>query len=131
MVSVKREVIGKRGSKFHVLTVRDGCRGGFSQMAGEGRLTEVRVKRRDLGWIRKVDRRREGTKTSKSGKTRRNSGVREITCWRILKGRLLLTARVLAAILWRWRRTGPEAVLKVTRRTGPSELGIAGSAILD
>ena len=51
-----------------------------------------------------------------------------------LKERLLLTARVLAAVLWRWRRTGPEAVLKVTRRTGPSELGIAdiaGSAILD
>ena len=30
-------------------------------------------------------------------------------------------------------RTGPKAVLKVTRRTGPSELstGIAGTAILD
>ena len=40
---------------------------------------------------------------------------------------------VLAAILWRWRRTGPEAVLKVTQRTGPGELssGIDGAAILD
>ena len=38
-------------------------------MAGEGRLSEVRVKRRYLGWIRKVDRRREGTET------RRNGGV--------------------------------------------------------
>ena len=50
-----------------------------------------------------------------------------------MKGRLLLTGRVLAAILWRWRKTGPEAVLKVTRRTGPGELssGIVGTAILD
>ena len=100
-------------------------------MAGEGRLSEVRVKRRYLGWIGKVDWRREGTKT------RRNGGAwEEITCRRILKGRLLL-CRVLAAILWRWRRTGPEAVLKVARRTGPSELStgivvlIAGTAILD
>ena len=69
-MSVRREVIGKRGSKVQVLTVRDGCRGGFSQRAGEGGLSEVRVKRRDLGWIRKVDRRREGNNTSKSGKTR-------------------------------------------------------------
>ena len=40
---------------------------------------------------------------------------------------------ILAAILWRWRRTGPEAVLKVTQRTGPGELssGIDGAAILD
>ena len=96
-------------------------------MAGKGRLSEVRVKRRYLGWIGKVDWRREGTKT------RRNGGAwEEITCRRILKGRLLL-CRVLAAILWRWRRTGPEAVLKVVRRTGLSELstGIAGTAILD
>ena len=57
MVSLRREVIGKRGSKVHVLTIRDGRRGGFSQMAGEGRLSEVRVKRCDLGWIRKVNRR--------------------------------------------------------------------------
>ena len=56
-MSLRREVIGKRGNKVHVLLVRDGCRGGFSQMAGEGRLSEVRVKRFDLGWIRKVDRR--------------------------------------------------------------------------
>ena len=91
-------------------------------MAGEGRLSEVRVKRRYLGWID----RREGTKT------RRNGGVwEEITCWRILKGRLLLVGHVLATILWRWRRTGPEAVLKVTWRTGPSELSIAGSAVFD
>ena len=50
-----------------------------------------------------------------------------------MKGRLWLTSRVLAAILWRWRRTGPEAVVNVTRRTGPSELstGIASTAILD
>ena len=103
-------------------------------MAGEGRLSEVRVKRRYLGWIGKVDWRREGTKTRRSGETRRNGGVwEEITCRRILKGSLLLKCRVLAAILWRWRRAGPEAVLKVTRRTGPSELstGIAGTAILD
>ena len=101
-------------------------------MAGEGRLSEVRVKRRYLGWIGKVDRRREGTKTRRSGETRRNGGVwEEITCWKILKGRLLLMGHVLAAILWRWRRTGHEAVLKVTWRTGPSELSIAGSAILD
>ena len=69
MVSVRREVIGKRGSKVHVLTVCDGHQGGFSQMAGEGRLSEVQVKQHDLGWMRKVDRRREGTKTSKSSKT--------------------------------------------------------------
>ena len=95
-------------------------------MAGEGRLSEVRVKRRYLGWIGKVDRRREGTKT------RRNGGVwEEIAWWRTVKGRLLLTGRVLAAILWRWRRTGPEAVLKVTWRTGLSELSIAGSAVFD
>ena len=101
-------------------------------MAGEGRLLEVRVKRRCLGWIRKGNRRREGTKTRRSCETRRNGGVwEEITCWRILKGRLLLMGHVLAAILWQWRRTGPEAVLKVTWRTGPSELSIAGSAILD
>ena len=102
-------------------------------MAGEGRLSEVRVKRRYLGWIGKVDWRREGTKTRRSGETRRNGGAwEEITCRRILKGRLLL-CRVLAAILWRWRRTGPEAVLKVTQRTGPGELssGIDGAAILD
>ena len=45
----------------------------------------------------------------------------------------MLTGRVLAPILWQWRRTEREAVLKVTRRTGPSKLGIvvAGSAILD
>ena len=50
-----------------------------------------------------------------------------------MKGRLLLTGRVLGAILWRWRRTGPKAVLKVTRRTRPSELstGVAGTTILD
>ena len=109
-------------------------------MAGEGRLSEVRMKRRYLGWVGKVHRRREGTKTRRSGETgrngetRRNGGVwEEIAWWRIVRGRLLVTARVLAAILWRWRRTGPEAVLKVTRRTGPSELstGIAGTAILD
>ena len=101
-------------------------------MAGEGRLSEVRVKRRYLGWIRKVDRRREGTKTRRSGETRRNGGVwEEITCWKILKGRLLLVGHVLAAMFWRWRRTGPEAVLKVIWRTGPSELSIAGSAVLD
>ena len=96
-------------------------------MAGEGRLSEVRVKGRYLGWIGKVDWRREGTKT------RRNGGAwEEITCRRILKGRLLLCC-VLAAILWRWMRTGPEAVLKVAQRTGPSELstGIAGTTILD
>ena len=84
-------------------------------MAGKGRLSEVRVKRRDLGWIRK--------------------GVwEEITCWRIVKGRKLMMGSVLATILWWWRRTGPAALLKVTRRTGPRELGIAGiagSAILD
>ena len=103
-------------------------------MAGEGRLSEVGVKRRYLGWIGKVDWRREGTKTRRSGETSRNGGVwEEITRRRILKGRLLLTCRVLAAILWRWMRAGPEAVLKVTRRTEPSELstGIAGTAILD
>ena len=103
-------------------------------MAGEGRLSEVRVKQRYLGWIGKVDRRREGTKTRRNGETRRNGGVwEEIAWWRIVKGRLLLTGRVLAAILWQWRRTGPEAVLKVTRRTGPGELsaGIVGAAILD
>ena len=103
-------------------------------MAGEGRLSEVRVKRRYLGWIGKVDRRREGTKTRRSDETRRNAGVwEEIAWWKILKGRLLLTCCVLGAILWRWRRTGPKAVLKVTRRSGPSELstGIAGTAILD
>ena len=100
-------------------------------MAGEGRLSEVRVKRRYLGWIGKVDRRREGTKTRRSGETRRNAGVwEEIAWWKILKGRLLLTGCILGAILWRWRRTGPKAVLKVTWRTGPSELstGIAGTA---
>ena len=103
-------------------------------MAGEGRLSEVGVKRRYLGWIGKVDWRREGTKTRRSGETRRNGGVwEEIAWWRIVKRRLLLTGRVLAAILWRWRRTEPEAVLKVTRRIRPSELstGIAGTAILD
>ena len=97
-------------------------------MAGEGRLSEVRVKRRYLGWIRKVDRRREGTKTRRSGKTRRNSSVwEEITCWRILKGRLFwppscgggggldlrLSGRLLGVLL------------------GPSELSIASSAVLD
>ena len=109
-------------------------------MAGEGRLSEVRVKRRYLGWIGKVDRRREGTKIRRSGETRRNgkTGINggvgeEIAWWRTVKGRLLLMGCVLAAILWRWRRTGPEAVLKITRRTGSSELstGIAGTAILD
>ena len=59
----------------HVLTIRDGRRGGFCQMAGEGRQLEVRVKRRDLDWIRKVDRRREGTKTRRSSETRRNGGI--------------------------------------------------------
>ena len=60
-------------------------------MAGEGRMSEVRVKRRYLGWIGKVDWRREGTKTRRSGETRRNGGAwEEITCRRILKGRLLL-----------------------------------------
>ena len=87
------------------------------------------MKRRDLGWIKKVDRRREGTKT------RRNGSVwEEITCWRIVKGRKLMTGSVLAPILWWWRRTGPAALLKVTQRTGLRELGIAGiagSAILD
>ena len=103
-------------------------------MAGEGRLSEGRVKRRYLGWIGKVDRRRKGTKTRRSGETRRNASVwEENAWWKILKGRLLLTGRVLGAILWRWRRTGPKAVLKNTRRTGPSELStdIAGTAILD
>ena len=50
----------------------------------------------------------------------------------MIDDRLLLTGRVLAAILW-WWRTGPEAVLKVTQRTGACELGIAdiaGSTIL-
>ena len=42
-----------------------------------------------------------------------------------------MTGSVLAPILWWWRRTGPAALLKVTRRTGLRELGIAGSAILD
>ena len=41
-----------------------------------------------------------------------------------MKERQLLTCRVLAAILWRWRSTGPEVLLKVTRRIGPSGLDI-------
>ena len=46
MVSVTRE-----GSKIHMLTVRGGHRVGLCQMAGEGRLSEVQVKRRNLSWI--------------------------------------------------------------------------------
>ena len=110
-----------------MLTVLDGRRVGLNQMAGEGRLSEVRVERRDLGWIGNVDGRREGRKT------RRNSGVwEEITRWRIVKERKLLKCRVrLVAILRRLCCTGPEALLKVGRRTGASKLGIAGSAILN
>ena len=120
----------QKGSKVHVLTVRDGRRGGFCQMACEGGLSEVRVEGRDLSWIGEVSRRGEGTKTGRSGEARRNGGVwEEITSWRTLKRRSgYLTGRVLAAILWRWRRTGPEA-LNGTRRTGPSKLVIAAMAV--
>ena len=99
-------------------------------MACEGRLSEVRVEGRDLSWIREVSRRGEGTKTGRSGETRRDGGVwEEITSWRTLKRRSrYLTGCVLAAILWRWRRTRPVA-LKVTRRTGPSKLVIAAMAV--
>ena len=101
-------------------------------MACEGGLSEVRVEGRDLSWIGEVSRRGEGTKTGRSGETRRNGGVwEEITSWRTWKRRsryVYLTGRVLAAILWRWRRTRPEA-LKGTRRTGPSKLVIAAMAV--
>lgn len=66
-------------------------------MADEGRLSEVRVERRDLGWIGNVDGRREGRKT------RRNSGVwEEITRWRIVKERKLLKCRVRLVAILRW-----------------------------
>ena len=58
-------------------------------MAGEGRLSEVRAKRRNLSWIGNVDGGRKGSES------RRNSGVwKEITSWRIVKERKLLTCRV-------------------------------------
>ena len=49
-----------------------------------------------------------------------------------MKERKLLACHIrLATILRRWRSTEPEALLKVGWRTGPSELGITGSAISD
>ena len=49
-----------------------------------------------------------------------------------MKERKLLAFRVrLASILRWWRSTEPDALLKVGRRTGPSELGIASSTISD
>ena len=44
----------------------------------------------------------------------------------------LIDGSCLAAMLWQWRRTGPEAP-KATQRSGPSEwviAAMAGSAIL-
>ena len=72
-------------------------------MAGKGRLSEVRVKQGDLSWMRSADRGRKGSETQ-----RNDSGWEEITSWRIVKERKLLTCCVrLAAIFLPCRSTGP------------------------